>query len=828
MISRYPVPACVLITLVLIMVSCSGGGDLNGAVDPPIQPDISATGISSDGNHNRHLWGYFSIYYNPDANTAEVIPIRNTSDHWNVLGWLEGGPCTNCVKVVGVTDSGHGTKLFDVEITHPFPSLNLTGFDVRGIAIFDSNYTFAVIDLLTADRSIGDGEVINADGYTTLYESTTEGSGPNGLQGYIGGNFSTAQAPNGVLNPFKRYVSDDPANTRNAFYAGESITATYDIDMPDGIFVFGYAVDASWTTPTIKPVTDPMADFPPEANCPEPWKIVVTEIPIGLGLTDAGGSSRLIVDIYDHQGKSSYKTPYFISNDLTCGPVEIPWIEDGAGFSRYGTTINVFDTISAGNYRCLIYVEDNENDTAPGWLNLTSYQQVILEISEYEHSGWAITWGGTDWDSGGRSVAADHSGNAYVVGSFQLTVDFDPGAGEFNLDSIGERDAYLARYDSDGNLVWVKSWGGTEIDSAADVEVDIYGYVYVTGSFRGTVDFDPGPDTFNLVSAGNSDGFMSKFDRDGEFIGAFRWGGVESDYGNGIIGNESTQFMYITGAIDRDIFLGRFYCDNGLMWSYTWGGPELDQGLAVTVDIPGNAYISGGYTDSFDFDPGAGTDVHTSNGSTDAFLCKFNPDGEFQWAKTWGGTGLDSAEDLEAHGIHTIVVVGRYDNTVNFNPGGVAYHTSNGSQDAFMSKFNEDGDFQWVKVWGGSGGWGEWEYADGVSIDNTMNIYVSGRFGATVDFDPDDAGVTELTANGQVDVFLAKFNFVGTFQWVRGWGGLYEDVGTEVYASDLNDIFITGYYYDTVDFDPGPDVEEHTSNGQRDIFLSKFTPDGEW
>ena len=87
---------------------------------------------------------------------------------------------------------------------------------------------------------------------------------------------------------------------------------------------------------------------------------------------------------------------------------------------------------------------------------------------------------------------------------------------------------------------------------------------------------------------------------------------------------------------------------------------------------------------------------------------------------------------------------------------------------------------------------------------------------------------TDAIVFGQVDVFLAKFNFAGTFQWVRGWGGTYEDVGMEVYASGLNDIFITGYYYDTVDFDPGPDVDEHTSIGQRDIFLSKFTPDGEW
>jgi len=821
MTPRQFLPISFFLLAVIFSTSCSAG---QGPTSPGITPDV----ITQSNGNARSLWGYFTIIYDPAENSTEVIPVKHALDHWNVRTWLEDGPSDKCVKVTGVTNSPHGTKLFDVQITHPFPIANFTGFDVRGIAIFDSNYTFTGPDLLTPDRNLGDGEVINADGYATLYESSTEGSGPDGLQGYSKGNFATNIAPNGVLNAFKRFVSDDPANTRNAFYAGQSITATYDIDMPDAIFIFGYAVDASWVPPSVKPVTDPMTQFPPEANCPEPWKIEVTEIPIGHGLTDAGGSTRLNVDIYDYQGKSSYKIPYFLSNVLTCGPVEIPWIEDGPGFSRYQLTVTVFSTISAGNYRCLIYVEDNANDTAPAWLDLTSYQQVILNVSEYEHSGWANTWGGIEWDAGGRGVAGDNSGNAYVVGSFQETVDFDPGPGEFNLVSNGARDAYLAKYDVDGLLVWVKAWGGTEIDSAAAVFVDINEYIFVTGSFRDTVDFDPGPDTHNIASAGGSDGFVSKFDPDGNFVGAFRWGDIESDYGSGITGDDSMQYMYVTGAVAQDIFLGRFYWDNGLIWSYTWGGTDYDQAIGVTVDLPGNAYISGGFMDSFDFDPTAGTDVHTSNGGTDAFLCKFNPEGEFQWAKTWGGTGLDSAEDVEAHGVHTVMVVGRYDNFVNFNPDGSDYHTSNGSQDAFMSRFNTDGVFQWVKVWGGSGGYGEWEYADGVSIDNSLNIYVSGRFGTTVDFDPDPVGVSELTANGQVDVFLAKFNFGGTFQWVRGWGGPYEDVGMEVFASDLGDVYITGYYYDTVDFDPGPDTEEHTSYGQRDIFLSKFTPDGEW
>ena len=79
---------------------------------------------------------------------------------------------------------------------------------------------------------------------TTLYNPATAGSGPDGLQGYIQGKFASLELPDSTLNGYIRFISDDPANTRNAFYAGDSVTETYDIDMPDGPFVFGYAIDS--------------------------------------------------------------------------------------------------------------------------------------------------------------------------------------------------------------------------------------------------------------------------------------------------------------------------------------------------------------------------------------------------------------------------------------------------------------------------------------------------------------------------------------------------------------------------------------------------------
>ena len=103
-----------------------------------------------------------------------------------------------------------------VQVKHPFPSLNLTGFDVRGIVMFKGTQSFPVSGLKASSSLNGEGELMNADGFTTLYNSTTGGDGPGGLQGYIKGKMS-AGLPDSTLNGYKRFDTNDPANTRSYF-----------------------------------------------------------------------------------------------------------------------------------------------------------------------------------------------------------------------------------------------------------------------------------------------------------------------------------------------------------------------------------------------------------------------------------------------------------------------------------------------------------------------------------------------------------------------------------------------------------------------------------
>ncbi len=387
MTSRYYIMAGVAILMLALTISCAGDGPV--AKNPTV-PDIldtpDLTGQTEPTEADHYLWAYYEVFVDPEENIIEITPLRQVSDHWNVLRFLEENPCTNCLQIVNLGESGHGTKLFEVMLISPFPTANFTGFDVRGIAIFTGNHLFPVSELTTPDLTLGGGALTNADGFTTLYNVTTFGKGPNGLQGY-GTKWPDLFGADALLNGYIRYTSPGVENTRNAFYAEDSVTHIYDVKLPDSQFFFGYAVDCSWVTATTQPVTDPMVDFPPEANCPEPWKIVVYEEGIGQGLTDIGGQTKVTIDVFDYQGKDSYFIPTTECFDLFDSEKIFSWVEDGVedgyGYSRFEVTLENEKLAEIGDYMCLITVEDTENGTSPEWLDLSAYQVITLTVNKF-------------------------------------------------------------------------------------------------------------------------------------------------------------------------------------------------------------------------------------------------------------------------------------------------------------------------------------------------------------------------------------------------------------------------------------------------------------
>ena len=142
---------------------------------------------------------------------------------------------------------------------------------------------------------------------------------------------------------------------------------------------------------------------------------------------------------------------------------------------------------------------------------------------------------------------------------------------------------------------------------------------------------------------------------------------------------------------------------------------------------------------------------------------------------------------------------------------------SNGSLDVFLSRFDKDGNFVWARTWGGP----DDDCGYSVSNDGSGSEYVTGFFQDTVDFNP-AAEEDFHTSNGQFDAFLSKLDSNGNYVWARTWGGFYNDSGISVAIDGLGNEYVTGYFQDTVDFDPGPQVDDHVSCYLSDIFYKQI------
>ena len=367
---RFSFRSILISILVLSVAGCSSAGS---PVMPNPGPDPAAQTTVSNSAHR--LWSYNLVYVDPSTMKFKVVPLREASIHLNVLSWLQDSPCGNCFKIVQILPSGTGTILVRVQIKHPYVSANLTGFDVRGIVMFNASHKFPTSGLTLSDRAMGDQVVVNPDGYTSLYNPSTVGKG---MEGYIKGNLAPNQFPSGTLNAYKWFSSNEPENIRNAFYAGDSVMVTYELSIPPGPFAFGYAVDACWAQPINKPVKDPMTDFGPEANCPEAWKINVQ----GLStMTDCQGKMQLQIDVFDYQGADNTYPPMIECPEVFKGAVPAVWTLDGAGFSRYEATIYNDNWVGPGTYTALISKQAKENDPVnKPWLNLTSYTLFTVQV----------------------------------------------------------------------------------------------------------------------------------------------------------------------------------------------------------------------------------------------------------------------------------------------------------------------------------------------------------------------------------------------------------------------------------------------------------------
>jgi hypothetical protein len=440
---------------------------------------------------------------------------------------------------------------------------------------------------------------------------------------------------------------------------------------------------------------------------------------------------------------------------------------------NYGISITVDAT---GNVFTTGYFSGTVDfDPGPGVANLVSPGGAYdVFITKFDPSGtfvWAVNMGNSSND-GGYSIAVDAAGNVFTTGYFQGTVDFDPGPSVYTLSTVGGvDDIFICKLDVSGNFLWAKSIGDTGFDVGNDICVDAAGNVYTTGYFEGVVDFDPGAGVYTLTSAGSTDIFVSKLDASGNFVFAKNMGGAGGDAGN-----------------------------------------------AITLDGVGNIYVTGPFMFAADFDPSPSTFNLNSWGQHDIFVSKLNSQGDLVWAKQIGGPGNDYSKDLLVDPSGNIYSTGQFESTVDFDTGiGTYTLASAGSFDVFLNKLDATGSFLWAKRMGGVNE----DRSNCIAFDANFNVHAIGFFEGTNDFDP-GAGVYNLTSAGPFDVFIWKLDVSGLFNWARRVGGAGGELGNGITIDGIGNLFATGSFANTVDFDPSTAVFNISSYGPSDIFILKY------
>ena len=441
----------------------------------------------------------------------------------------------------------------------------------------------------------------------------------------------------------------------------------------------------------------------------------------------------------------------------------------------------------------------------------------------------------------GRKLVHDAQGNLYTCGYFQGGVDFDPSSGQSYLDAGANMAAYICKYDINNNLLWAKMIAGTSNVLGDDLTLDEQGNVIVTGWMMGTVDLDPGVGVQSETTSGSSDIFVVKLNSNGQFVWGKTMGGPSNDEGWAIASDKNND-IYITGyfrstadfdpgpgttnlvAANRDVFLVKLSSSGAYQWAFKTGGVSNDYGTSVCTDTLNNVIIGGYFRSNSDFDPSSGTYNLSSfvSGLYDAYIAKYTSGGSLIWAKNYGGYQSDYIYDIELDEHGAIYAIGAFKDTVDMDPGSgvIKIHSDNSSYyDNFVLKVDKNGNSLWAKAFGGGYGSYPDEYPYDLDIA-TGNLYITGYFRDTTDLDP-GPGVALGLGNGGQDIYVNVLDSAGNYLNSATFGGITTDIGQSISVYGTS-VFTTGYFQAYADFDPSSAEYRLNGFGDKDIFIQKL------
>ncbi len=481
--------------------------------------------------------------------------------------------------------------------------------------------------------------------------------------------------------------------------------------------------------------------------------------------------------------------------------------------------------------------------------NYLALASVLFSFSSYAQSNASFEYAKQLMGSATilpQSIYNDLNGDLIIVGTFEGTADFDPNpSNTTNLSSNGNFDVFIAKYSSNGQLIWAKSYGSNLEENITATTIDEMGNIYIAGNFHTSVDFDPGSGTFLLSSLDNSSVFLQKLDNDGDFVwakGYYASGNVagitslsigeqQDIYTTGIFtGTLSFSQGVTTDDLDNQTFSPKAFIAKILFnGSHIWGnmleGGNFSYGKKIIKGNSGGIYLVGEYLGLVDFDPSPNT--FTMDQNQNAFIAKYNNIGGFIWAKPLLNLSQKDIfiEDAIVNANDELFVTGNFLGTIDLDPDATGVFTLSSPTnplslyDGYTAKYDTNGNFVWASQLTCSNR----VIGQKISSDYLGNIYTTGIFNDTLTHDSSGVNLQAVSA-GDDDFFIEKLNATGNYVWSHTFGGLNEDVSTSIVIDDSLNIYTTGHFREAVDFDPSQGTALLTSSGTTysDMFIQKL------
>jgi hypothetical protein len=350
------------------------------------------------------------------------------------------------------------------------------------------------------------------------------------------------------------------------------------------------------------------------------------------------------------------------------------------------------------------------------------------------------------------SIFADKYGNSFITGAFYGTMTF----GGTTITSVGDKDIFIAKIDSNGNFKWLKKAGGTGWDTGHSITLDDQGFLYVAGNFSSSTTFG----NTNLTSNGSNDIFIAKLDSLGNFLWAKKAGGTENDYsnsvkinsqgdifftgifrGNAIFGNNS-----LLSSGECDIFIAKLDSLGNFLWAKKAGGTENDYSRSIFLDKQSNCYVTGSFKNSANF---GSTTINSpiEYRESDIFLTKLDGSGNFLWAKKIDNI-LGVKKNIRLNKISKFGNNRGYGSSVTVDSKGNSYTTGLYNDNIIIVKNDPLGKYIWIKEIDSD----LWNFDSSITIDNQDVCYMTGCFNDFATF-----GSMQLESAGYYDAFIVKF-----------------------------------------------------------------------